>query len=84
METWDAESKPRCGAQRRNHMSQLQADQSRNCLSILKQFVNEARTTETQRGVAELVLDQLEKVTAGTDPNANTGPDCTYVPRADM
>lgn len=46
-------------------MSQLKNKNSKKCLSILRQFINEVPSNGEEREVAILALNQLQKVTAG-------------------
>jgi hypothetical protein len=64
-------------------MSKLKVENSRKCLSILRQFIEETSSPGKSKEVAILAINHLQKVTAGTDI-VLTGTDftCTGRPRA--
>jgi len=64
-------------------MSKSKVENSKQCLSILRQFVEEASSSGKSKDLAILVINHLQKITAGTDI-VPTGIDftCTEKPRA--
>lgn len=64
-------------------MSKLKVESSKNCLSTLRQFINDAPSSGGSKEMAVLALAQLQKITAGTDI-VLTGTDftCSGRPRA--
>ena len=60
-------------------MSYLKNESSKKCVSLLKEFINEA-PSDSKKGIAILALKQLEKIAAGTDESFLT---CAGRPRAD-
>jgi hypothetical protein len=63
-------------------MGKLRTENSRKCLCILREFIDDAISAGNQKEIANLALKQLEKITAGTGTTENSGPDCNYRPRA--
>ncbi len=64
-------------------MSKLKVENSKKCLSILRQFIEETPSLGKNKDMAILAINQLQKITAGTDI-VLTGTDftCTGRPRA--
>jgi hypothetical protein len=64
-------------------MSKLKVENSKKCLSILRQFIERTTLSGENKEMAVLALAQLQKITAGTDI-VLTGIDftCTGRPRA--
>ncbi len=64
-------------------MSKLKVENSKKCLSILRQFVEETSSPGKNKNLAILAINHLQKITAGTDI-VLTGTDfiCTGKPRA--
>jgi len=64
-------------------MSQLKVENSKKCLSTLRQFINETSSPGKSKKMAVLAINHLQKITAGTDIIL-TGTDftCTGRPRA--
>jgi hypothetical protein len=64
-------------------MSKLKVENSKKCLSILRQFINETPSSGESKKMAVLAINHLQKITAGTDI-VLTGTDftCTGRPRA--
>jgi hypothetical protein len=48
-------------------MSNLKVENSKKCLSILRQFVEETSSSGKNKDLAILALNHLQKITAGTD-----------------
>ena len=68
-------------------MSRLKTENVKKCISILQTFVDEASSLDSQKRTAVLALDQLQKITAGTDPSDPSNPplgtiNCAGKPRA--
>lgn len=59
-------------------MKQLKAENVTTCVSLLKGFINDAQALSSEKTIAVLALDQLKRVTAGTESTA-TG--CHVRPR---
>jgi hypothetical protein len=69
---------------RRKKMSNLKVENSKKCLSILRQFINETSSPAKSKEVVILAINHLQKVTAGTDIVLNeTDFTCTGRPRAE-
>jgi len=64
-------------------MSKLKVENSKKCLSILRQFVEETSSSGKSKDLAILAINHLQKITAGTDIIL-TGTDftCSERPRA--
>jgi hypothetical protein len=64
-------------------MSKLKVANSKKCLSILRQFVEETSSPSKSKDLAILAIDHLQKITAGTDiVLAGIDFTCTGRPRA--
>jgi len=64
-------------------MSKLKVENSKKCLSILRQFVEETSSSGKSKDLAILALNHLQKITAGTDiVLAGIDFTCTGRPRA--
>ncbi len=69
-------------------MSHLKNESVNRCFSLLREYIDESPLTDKKKSAA-LALDQLHKVTAGSDPGSST-PDggtfdnsgCNAKPRA--
>ena len=48
-------------------MSHLKRENSKKCLSLLREFVEESTALDNKKGTAILTLSQLQKIIAGTD-----------------
>ncbi len=48
-------------------MGRLKNKNSEKCFSLLRQFIENAEAGQLQKETAYLVLEQLKKITAGTD-----------------
>jgi hypothetical protein len=48
-------------------MNNLKVENSKKCLSILRQFIEETPSPGKSKEMAILALHQLQKITAGTD-----------------
>jgi len=64
-------------------MNNSKVENSKKCLSIIRQFIEETPLPGKSKEMAILVLHQLQKITAGAD-NGLTAPDltCSGRPRA--
>ena len=49
-------------------MSKLKKENVKKCVSLLRAFVEESSSHDNQKQRAILALNQLQKITAGTDP----------------
>ncbi|MGD2090816.1 MAG: hypothetical protein PVH61_31880 [Candidatus Aminicenantes bacterium] len=48
-------------------MSKLKKENVKKCVSLLREFVEESSSHDSQKQRAILALNQLQKITAGTD-----------------
>ena len=68
-------------------MSKLKKENVEKCVSLLREFVEESSALDNKKEKAILVLDQLQKITAGTDPDITAIEDvylrCLGRPRVD-
>ena len=67
-------------------MSKLKKENVKKCVSLLREFVEESSALDNKKERAILALDQLQKITAGTDPAIARGDVsffCLGRPRAD-
>lgn len=69
-------------------MSHLKKEMANKCFSLLREYIDEAPLSSKKES-AVLALDQLQKITAGTDSQNTTNngstvvaPGCTGKPRA--
>ena len=51
-------------------MSYLKNKNSKKCLSIIRQFIEGAKSEKREKETVILALDQLQRVTAGIDAGA--------------
>ena len=63
-------------------MRKLRAESLNKCLSLLREFIEESPVQDNKKGIANLALGQLQKITAGTDPLPSGG-NCSSIPRID-
>ncbi len=49
-------------------MGRLKTGNLKKCVSFLKEFIEESSEADDKKGIAKLALEQLEKITAGTEP----------------
>jgi hypothetical protein len=49
-------------------MSKLKKENVKKCVSLLREFVEESSALDNKKEEAILALNQLQKITAGTDP----------------
>lgn len=49
-------------------MSKLKKENLEKCVSLLREFVEESAALDNKKQRAILALNQLQKITAGTDP----------------
>ena len=54
-------------------MSKLKKENLKKCVSLLREFVEESSALDNKKERAILALDQLQKITAGTDSNIARG-----------
>lgn len=47
-------------------MSNLKKENLTKCFSLLREFIEQADTQKSKKGIAVLVLNQLQKITAGS------------------
>jgi hypothetical protein len=69
-------------------MSRLKAENLKKCVSLLREFIDDASKEDNKKEIAILALNQLQRITAGSDPNGGGGstmggPECFSRPRAD-
>ena len=69
-------------------MSRLKNESFKKCVSLLREFIDEASTGSSKKEIAILALNQLQTITAGSDPVGGggttlLGPVCSSKPRAD-
>ncbi|MGD2090821.1 MAG: hypothetical protein PVH61_31905 [Candidatus Aminicenantes bacterium] len=66
-------------------MSRLKTENLKQCVSILKAFIDEASTPDNKKGIAKLALNQLQRITAGNDSieSGDVSFFCFGKPRAD-
>ena len=65
-------------------MSRLKNENLNKCVSLLREFIDEASTQNNKKEIAILALNQLQNITAGTDQQNLLGPACLTNPRADQ
>lgn len=49
-------------------MGRLKVENLNKCVSLLREFVDESSEANNKKEIAKLALEQLEKITAGTEP----------------
>ena len=54
-------------------MSKLKKDNVKKCVSLLREFVEESSSHDSQKQRAILALNQLQKITAGNDSGVAIG-----------
>lgn len=54
-------------------MSKLKKEKVKKCVSILREFVEESSAVDNKKERAILALDQLQKISAGTDTAITIG-----------
>lgn len=64
-------------------MSRLKNENLNKCVSLIREFIDEASTEGNKKEIAILALNQLQNITAGTDEQTLLGPICLSKPRAD-
>jgi len=65
-------------------MSHLKRENLKRCFSLLREFVEESTAQDNKKGTAILTLNQLQKIIAGTDGDAeDPGLSCHGRPIAD-
>jgi hypothetical protein len=67
-------------------MSKLKKENLKKCVSLLREFVEESSALDNKKERAILALNQLQKITAGTDSNIAVGNlyfNCLGRPRVD-
>jgi hypothetical protein len=48
-------------------MGRLKVENYNKCVSLLREFVDESSETRNKKDIAKLALEQLVKITAGTE-----------------
>jgi hypothetical protein len=62
-------------------MSHLKSDTLKRCFSLLREYVEESTAQDHKKGTAIMTLNQLQKIIAGTDGEADvTVRSCTGRP----
>ncbi len=62
-------------------MSHLKDERLKKCVSLLREFVEESKAQDHKKGTAILTLNQLQKIIAGADREADdTVQPCTGKP----
>jgi len=69
-------------------MSRLKNENLNKCFSLLREFIDEASKEDNKKEIAILALNQLRRITAGSDTidgggSTILGPECASRPRAD-
>ncbi|MGD2089240.1 MAG: hypothetical protein PVH61_23885 [Candidatus Aminicenantes bacterium] len=65
-------------------MSKLKYENLQKCVSLLREFIDQAAETENKKVIAKMALGQLQKIKAGgTNLSGVLGPMCSSRPRAD-
>lgn len=65
-------------------MSRLKSENLHKCVSLLREFIDEAAETDNKKVIAKMALGQLQKITAGGISSPGIlGPMCSSRPRAD-
>ena len=64
-------------------MSRLKNENLKKCFSLLREFIDEVSIQGGKKEIAILALNQLQNITAGSDPVNLLGPLCMTRPRAD-
>lgn len=65
-------------------MSRLKNENLKKCVSLIREFIDEASTQGSKKEIAILALNQLQRITAGSDQQNPLGPICLTRPRADL
>jgi hypothetical protein len=52
------------------NMVRLKVENLNKCVSLLREFIDESSEANNKKGIAKLALEQLERITAGTEPLA--------------
>lgn len=60
-------------------MSRLKTENAKMCFSLLREFIDEAQTSNNKKGIARLALDQLQRISGGKSPASRTT--CVNRPR---
>lgn len=61
-------------------MSNLKKENVNKCFSLLSEFIEGVGSENSNKGIALLALNQLEKITAGATEEPSSA--CTSIPRA--
>jgi len=64
-------------------MSKLKDENLQKCVSLIREFIEESSTKGNKKEIAILALNQLQRISAGSDPQYPNGPVCMDRPRAD-
>ena len=62
-------------------MNRLKKQNLNKCISLLREFVDGASAATHKKRVAELALEQLQKITAGTGAGESDSLSCLGRPR---
>ena len=64
-------------------MKSLKAENAAKCISLLREFIEEASVQGNRKGTAVLALNHLQKITAGEDLSVPgpSAPMCVDTPR---
>jgi len=63
-------------------MSKLKSENLHKCVSLLREFIDQAAEMENKKVIAKMALGQLQKITAGSSSDV-LEPMCSSRPRAD-
>lgn len=63
-----------------SHLNQVNVKQ---CVSLLREFVDRAQALNSKKGMARLALDQLLRVNAGSDNGLESRSRCFSRPRVE-
>ena len=64
-------------------MSRLKDENLKKCVSLIREFIDDASTEGNKKEIAIMALNQLQSITAGSDQQSPLGPACLTNPRAD-
>ena len=63
-------------------MSRLKYENLKKCVSLLREFIDEAAEPNNKKVIAKMALGQLQKIKAGISSPGVLGPMCSSRPRA--
>jgi hypothetical protein len=61
-------------------MVRLKVENLNKCVSLLREFIDESSEADNKKGIAKLALEQLEKITAGTESLGTFSCDIAFRP----